>query len=98
MRATSFAEAINLAASVIVFAIAPFRLIVLSASGPYYYWSGYVVLDMPGAWVILCTAIVYLLASIYAVGYMRLLEEDRASSGASTDSFPALPSRSVAPS
>ncbi len=31
---------------------------------------------MPGAWVILCTAIVYLLASIYAVGYMRLLGED----------------------
>ena len=32
-----------------------------------------------GAWVILCTAIVYLLASIYAVGYMRLLGEERSS-------------------
>ena len=32
------------------------------------------VVDMPGAWVTLCTAVVYLLASIYAVGYMRLLE------------------------
>ena len=31
---------------------------------------------MTGAWVILCTAIVYLLASIYSIGYMRLLGED----------------------
>ena len=51
-------------------------LAVLSASGPYYYLDGYVVVDITGAWVILCTAIVYLLASIYSIGYMRLLGED----------------------
>ena len=28
-----------------------------------------------GAWVLLCTGIVYLLASIYAIGYMRMLDE-----------------------
>ena len=33
-------------------------------------------MDRAAAWVILCTAIVYFLASIYAVGYMRLLRED----------------------
>ncbi len=69
------AEKLNLAASIIVFATAV-PLTVLSASGPYRYWADYIVVDMPGAWVALCTAIVYLLASIYAVGYMRLLEEE----------------------
>ena len=68
-------EKLNLAASIIVFAAAV-PLAILSAGGPYRYWDDYVVVDMPGAWVALCTAIVYLLASIHAVGYMRLLEED----------------------
>jgi hydrogenase-4 component F len=39
-------------------------------------WHGYVLLDGLGAWVMLCVSIVYMLASIYAVGYMRLLNED----------------------
>jgi hydrogenase-4 component F len=39
-------------------------------------WHDYVRLDNLGAWVILCISIVYTLASIYAVGYMRLLDED----------------------
>jgi hydrogenase-4 component F len=70
----SIAEMLNLIASIIVFATAV-PLAVLSANGPYRFWDDYVVVDMPGAWVTLCTAIVYLLASIYAVGYMRLLGE-----------------------
>jgi hydrogenase-4 component F len=40
------------------------------------FWHDYVLLDNLGAWVILCVSIVYTLASIYAVGYMRLLDED----------------------
>jgi hydrogenase-4 component F len=72
-RKRAVAEKSNLAASIIVFAAAV-PLSVLSANGPYYYWADYIVVDMPGAWVTLCTAIVYLLASIYAIGYMRLLE------------------------
>src|SRR5579883_3339798 len=75
IRSASAVEKINLAASVVVFAAAV-PLTALSAYGPYDYWGKYVVLDMPGAWVILCTSIVYLLASIYAVGYMRLLGDD----------------------
>ncbi|MGA2730558.1 MAG: proton-conducting transporter membrane subunit, partial [Terracidiphilus sp.] len=38
-------------------------------------------MDGVSAWVILCTSIVYFLASIYAVGYMRLLNEDERLSG-----------------
>jgi hydrogenase-4 component F len=68
-------EKFNLAASIVVFATA-IPLAVLSGNGPYRYWDNYLVVDMPGAWVALCTAIVYLLASIYAVGYMRLLSEE----------------------
>jgi hydrogenase-4 component F len=75
MRAPRAAEALNLVASVVVFVLA-IPLTVLSASGPHYFGGDYIILDMPGAWVLLCTAIVYLLASIYAVGYMRLLGED----------------------
>lgn len=38
----------------------------------------YIRVDSLSAWVILCTSVVYSLSSIYAVGYMRLLnEEDR---------------------
>lgn len=40
------------------------------------FWDAYIVMDRAAAWVILCTAIVYFLASIYAIGYMRLLGED----------------------
>jgi hydrogenase-4 component F len=74
-RARPFVEGANLAASFVVF-ITAIPLTVLSANGPYHFVGDYVVVDMLGAWVLLCTAIVYLLASIYAVGYMRLLDED----------------------
>lgn len=36
----------------------------------------YIEVDSLGAWVILCIALVYMLSSIYAVGYMRLLDEE----------------------
>jgi hydrogenase-4 component F len=75
IRERSVVEKVNLAASIVVFVTAV-PLTILSADGPYRYWSDYIVVDMPGVWVALCTSIVYLLASIYAVGYMRLLQED----------------------
>lgn len=78
MRTHSKPGMLNLAASMIVFLTA-IALTVQSAGGPYRYWDDYLVLDMPGAWVALCTAIVYLLASIYAVGYMRLVVEEEES-------------------
>jgi len=70
------AEMMNLAASVVVFAMA-IPITILSASGPYQFLAGYIIVDMTGSWVILCAAIVYLLASIYSVGYMRLLHEEQ---------------------
>jgi hydrogenase-4 component F len=69
-------ERFNLIGSIVVFVVAV-PLTILSATGPYRYWGDYIILDMPGAWVILCTSVVYLLASIYAVGYMRLLNEEQ---------------------
>jgi len=74
-RVARVAEILNLIASLVVFATA-IPVTILSAGGPYHYFDDYIVLDLTGAWVILCTAIVYLLASIYSIGYMRLLGED----------------------
>lgn len=72
------AEMLNLAAAILAF-LAALPLPFIVGSTPLPFWNDYVMLDAVGAWVILCTAIVYLLASIYAVGYMRQLpeEEDR---------------------
>jgi hydrogenase-4 component F len=69
-RRARLAERANLAAAIVSFAAAA----VLIAGQPApraEFWGGYVALDAAGAWVTLCTAIVYLLASIYSVGYMR---------------------------
>jgi hydrogenase-4 component F len=68
-------EAVNLVASAISFGCAlpiPFLIDAKALT----FWNDYVILDRASAWVVLCSAIVYLLASIYAVGYMRLLNED----------------------
>ncbi len=71
-----FAEGVNLLASVASF-VAAILLVIAAATGAGgTWWSSYILLDVTGAWVILCGAIVYLLASIYAVGYMRLLDEE----------------------
>ncbi|MGH6990398.1 MAG: proton-conducting transporter membrane subunit, partial [Stellaceae bacterium] len=75
LRGPRLSEWLNLAAGVIAFACAvplPF----LIDGKAMLFWHDYIVLDRAGAWVVLCTAIVYCLASIYAVGYMRLLKED----------------------
>ncbi len=76
LRGQRAAAALNLVGSVVVFAAA-LPLVVLAPLGRYRYWADYIVLDAPGAWVVLCAATVYLLSSIYAVGYMRLLGEDQ---------------------
>jgi hydrogenase-4 component F len=69
-------EAANLAASVVCFACA-IPLPYLARAEPMLFWNDYLILDRTAAWVIMCTAIVYLLASVYAVGYMRLLQVDQ---------------------
>jgi hydrogenase-4 component F len=75
-RHARVAEGLNLAASAVVLA-ACLPLPVLSLGEPRTYWNDYVLLDPLGAWTLLCTALVYFLASIYAVGYMRLLDEEK---------------------
>ncbi len=74
-REPRFVEGFNLVAAVLSFGAAVV-LVVLSSAGPYHYWANYVVLDLPGGWILFCAATVYLLASIYSVGYMRRISED----------------------
>ena len=70
------AEMINLIASVI--SLASISAILLTAPrSSVMFWNGYVVIDGLGVWTILCAALVYFLASIYAVGYMRLIDAPR---------------------
>jgi hydrogenase-4 component F len=75
-RRPRIAEALNLIASAVCFCAA-LPLPFLIDSRPQLFWDDYIIIDRAAAWVILCTAIVYFLASIYAVGYMRMLDEDR---------------------
>jgi hydrogenase-4 component F len=74
VRRTRWAEWLNLVASAIALAAA-LPLPAVGAADAHTYWSNYIILDPLGAWVILCSALVYCLASIYAIGYMRLLGE-----------------------
>lgn len=74
IRRARVAEYLNLLASTVVFlAAAPLPFFV---TAPVFFLRGYLFVDSLGAWIALCTAVVYLLASIYSVGYMRLLTED----------------------
>lgn len=52
-------------------------LVMRTLHGPVIFWRSYVEIDTLGAWVILCISIVYALSSIYAVGYMRILDEEK---------------------
>jgi hydrogenase-4 component F len=73
LRSARAAELVNLLASLVTAGAAlPLPFLAAPASIGL---GGYLVVDRLGAWVVLCAALVYLLASIYAVGYMRLLGE-----------------------
>ncbi len=75
-RRARVAEWVNLLASIVVF-VAAVSLPFVAAS-PRFFANGYLFLDPLGAWVLLCVAVVYLLASLHAIGYMRHdLEHDR---------------------
>ena len=73
VRSPRFAEYLNLAASILVFA-AVLPLLPIALGGPYRLWDDYLIVDPLGAWVLLSVAVVYLLASLYAIGYMRALD------------------------
>lgn len=74
-RSSRLSEYATVLAAMIDFVVSiPLLLQVLN--GPITLVHGYIQVDLLGAWVAVCIAIVYTLASIYAVGYMRLLDED----------------------
>jgi Formate hydrogenlyase subunit 3/Multisubunit Na+/H+ antiporter, MnhD subunit len=74
-RRTRVAEYVNLSASIVCLVAAVGLALVVRT--PVTYLRGYVLVDALGAWTLVCTTVVYCLASIYAVGYMRLLVEER---------------------
>jgi hydrogenase-4 component F len=76
-RRPRVAEALNLAASAVSL-IAVLLILASRNESSLTFWGSYVIIDGLGTWTILCAAIVYFLASLYAIGYMRLLgQEDR---------------------
>lgn len=75
-RNARISEFANLTASVISF-LAVLPLPALSVNGPFYFISDYFILDSISAWVLMCVCVVYLLSSIYAIGYMRMLHDDK---------------------
>jgi hydrogenase-4 component F len=75
LRSARLSEALNLVASAVAFCCA-LPLPFLVGDRESLFWSDYILVDRTTAWVVMCTAIVYFLASVYAVGYMRLLNED----------------------
>jgi hydrogenase-4 component F len=75
VRAPRACEAINLLGAAIALACTlPLPFVIDDRT--VLFLGGYIVMDRIAAWVMVCTAIVYFLASIYAIGYMRLLGEE----------------------
>jgi hydrogenase-4 component F len=74
-RSARAAEFINLLAAAIALAAA-IPLPFLAADHAQTHLASYLIMDRLAAWVTVCTASVYFLSSIFAVGYMRLLDED----------------------
>jgi hydrogenase-4 component F len=75
-RRSRTAEMINLCAALVTLAAAA-PLPFLADDHRSLALGGYLLVDSFGAWVALCAALVYALVSVYAVGYMRLLQEPR---------------------
>ncbi len=75
LRSSWLSEYATVIAAVIDLAISV-PLLIHVLSGPVVLAHNYIQVDPLGAWVILCISIVYTLSSIYAIGYMRLLDED----------------------
>ncbi|MGB8478514.1 MAG: proton-conducting transporter membrane subunit [Acidobacteriaceae bacterium] len=75
-RHTRAAEYCTVVAAVTDMVVSILLLVSVMRYGPALWWRSYIQLDALGAWVILCISVVYALSSIYAVGYMRLLDEN----------------------
>ncbi len=75
IRRPRVSEALNLAAS----AVSLLAILLILASrneSSLTFWGSYIVIDGLGTWTVLCAAIVYFLGSVYAIGYMRLLDQE----------------------
>ncbi len=75
LRNSRIAEYATVAAAIIDLAVSV-PLLIRTLQGPVFFGRGYVEIDTLGMWVALCISIVYAFSSIYAVGYMRLLDEE----------------------
>jgi Formate hydrogenlyase subunit 3/Multisubunit Na+/H+ antiporter, MnhD subunit len=72
VRRPRVAEFANLLASIIaLLAVLPLPFQMAALGHPLTYWNGYLLIDSFGAWTSLCTATVWLLASLHSIGYMR---------------------------
>lgn len=76
LRQPRIAEYLTVAAAAIDLVVSIPMLVSVLRNGPVTALHGYVLIDTLGTWVMICIAIVYALSSIYAVGYMRLLDEE----------------------
>lgn len=74
-RRPRIAEAANLIGSLIALAAA-LPLPLFAAHGDTVLLGDYLIVDRLSAWVSVCTALVYCLSSLFAIGYMRTLGED----------------------
>ncbi|WP_109480626.1 proton-conducting transporter membrane subunit [Paraburkholderia sp. C35] len=75
IRMRHVGEYVNLIAALVCL-VATF-LLAATRDRPREFLNGYVLVDAIGVWTLVCTALVYFLASVYAIGYMRLLVEER---------------------
>ncbi|MES1956316.1 proton-conducting transporter transmembrane domain-containing protein [Salinisphaera hydrothermalis] len=75
LRHARLSEWVNMVAAVATLA-ATVALVMSTSADASARWFGYVLLDPLACWVLLCVAVVYVLASIYALGYMRAEADD----------------------
>ena len=66
---------VNLLAALVCFPVS--ILLLIGAAAPRIYFEQMLYVDRIGAWVLMCVALVYLLASFFAVDYMRHGEDAR---------------------
>ncbi|MDD3759354.1 MAG: proton-conducting transporter membrane subunit [Acidithiobacillus sp.] len=76
IRRPSWGEFLNLASALVVFGLT-LTILVAAPNNAVVSADQYILITPLGAWVLFCVGVVYLLASIYAIGYMRLLPEER---------------------
>jgi hydrogenase-4 component F len=75
VRSSRLSEYATVIAAIIDLAVS-IPLLLRVVNGPLVLAHSYLQVDLLGAWVIVCISIVYTLSSVYAVGYMRLLNEE----------------------